>query len=139
MRTAKITIASKTYTVEELPRRKSAEWRARLRGEMSGLVQLMENAPDAADAADGQMTAAAIIPLATAAVRQVLGSIDTAYEMLLEYAPELARDRERIDEAAYDSEVIDAFMAVLGLAYPFGAAAGRILALMPNGSPKPLT
>lgn len=138
MKTAKVTLAGKLYTVTELPRRKSAAWRERLAESMTGLVQLLEAAPAAMGAANAA-NMRGLLPAATLATQQVLGSIDTAYELLLEYAPELARDKERLDDEAYDSEIVEAFMAILGLAYPFGAAAGRILALSSNGATAPLT
>lgn len=91
MRTTKVTIAQKTYTIEELPRKRSADWRKELQAELSGLVELIENAPGALDG--GAQNARGLVPMATAAAQQLLGSIDTAFELLLEYAPPLAKDR----------------------------------------------
>lgn len=130
MRTTKVTIAQKTYTIEELPRKRSADWRKKLQEELSGLVELLEAAPGALE---NKNPRGLLLPT-TVAAQQLLGSIDAAFELLLAYAPHLQRDRERLEEEAFDSEIIDAFMAVLGLAYPFGAAAGRLLSLSSSGS-----
>lgn len=134
MRTTKVTIAGKSYTIEEQPRKKSSDWRKKLQEELSGLVELLESA-----GAPGGSDARVVIPMVSAAAQQLMGSIDTVYELLLAYSPQLERDRARIDAEAFDSEIIDAFVSVLGLAYPFGAAAGRLLSLTSNGSPAPRT
>ena len=48
---------------------------------------------------------------------------------------ELAADREAILDTAYDSELIAAFTAVLGMAYPFGSLAS--LVRLASGSMQP--
>ena len=51
----------------------------------------------------------------------LLRSIDTVRELVVAYAPDLPLD--------YDSEIIDVFGAILGLAYPFGSLLPRLKAL----------
>ena len=50
----------------------------------------------------------------------LIGSMDLLLDLLFAYSPELAEDRERIEEEAYDEEALAAFTEVLKLAYPFG-------------------
>ena len=64
----------------------------------------------------------------------LLNSIDTIYELMFAYSAELEKDRERIEAEAYDSDIMEAFTAILSLAFPFGAMAGRVMSLVPNGS-----
>lgn len=47
------------------------------------------------------------------------GSIDEIIDMVFDYSPELAADREWIEENATNSEAMIAFMEVLKLCYPF--------------------
>lgn len=57
------------------------------------------------------------------------GSIDTVADMLFDFSPALAEDRERIEAEGYDDEIIAAFVEVLKLLYPFG----QLATLFPNG------
>jgi hypothetical protein len=60
-------------------------------------------------------------------------SIDEIIDMVFDYSPELAADREWIEENATSSEAVSAFVEVLKLSYPFL----EILALLrgPKGQP----
>jgi hypothetical protein len=57
----------------------------------------------------------------------LLTSIDTVKDLLASYAPSLPL------EDAYDSEIMDAFTEVLGLAYPFGSLLKKVRGL--SGQP----
>jgi len=46
-------------------------------------------------------------------------SIDEIKDMLFDFSPELQADREWIDQNAYDSEIVVAFVEVLKLCFPF--------------------
>lgn len=61
-------------------------------------------------------------------------SVDEVEELLFNYAPELLADREWIEENAYDTEAIAAFVEVLKLCFPILG----ILALI-NGPKVPPT
>jgi hypothetical protein len=53
--------------------------------------------------------------------------------LLYEYSPALCADKERIEAESYDSEIVQAFMEVLKLAFPFGSAVGKLTAAMTVG------
>ena len=46
--------------------------------------------------------------------------MDILLDLLCEFVPAIAADRARIEAEAFDDEVVKAFVAVLGLVYPFG-------------------
>lgn len=50
----------------------------------------------------------------------LIGSIDTVFDLVCSYAPAIEKDRERIEEDAYDEEIIEAFTKILVLAFPLG-------------------
>jgi len=97
--------------------RANAAWRKSLREPFDELTKTLEGAPDVS-LTDG----AGIAGLLQSAVGLVAGSVDTIVKLLLEYAPQL----EEVSKDAYDSELMEAFGAVLGLAYPFGNVIAKI-------------
>ena len=61
---------------------------------------------------------------------------DLLIELFFAYAPDLAANQEAILDTAYDSELIAAFTAVLGMAYPFGSLAKLATSLASGSTPK---
>lgn len=112
MRTIKVTLDGQEVEVRELRSRQNAAWRQRLlEGPLAELTAALEAAPNV-DLTDGQ----ALAGLVRSVSGVVLGSVDTMAEMVAAYDEKLAE----VVPKAYDSEIVEAFTAVLGLAYPFG-------------------
>ena len=110
-----VTLDGKEYTITEKRSRDNAAWRKKLEGPFQDLAGLLESAPGA-DLTDGQSLA----NLVRSVSGMLLGSIDTVTQLLAEYDPALPL----LD--AYDSEILEAFTEVLGLAYPFGSLLARV-------------
>jgi len=117
MKTAKVTLDGEVYTITELRSRANATWRSRLEEEFEDLAMLIEAAPQQ-EVTDAQ----GLANLVRSVSGKLINSVDILRELTVEYAPELA---EPLDEA-YDSEMLDVFTAVLGLAYPFGGLISRL-------------
>lgn len=118
-RTCTIVLGESQYTVTELPRKHNRAWlhmisepAKRLVDQIEGLGDLeLKSWPDLKSAGErliGDLTA--------------LIDTDRMLDLLGEYSPEIAEARELIedDETLYDSQVVQAFVSVLGLASPFG-------------------
>jgi hypothetical protein len=114
MRTETITLGEKQYTLTELPLRKARAFRERIKEQFGSLVTLFENAPST-DITNTTQVAGLMRLLSDA----LLGSVDTLLDLLYEYSPSLAADKEAIEENAVGSEVVDAFIAAMGLSFPF--------------------
>lgn len=129
MRTVEVTLAGKTYTITELPSRKNAAWRKKLEKPFRELAKMLESAPetDISNLAD-------IAGLVRSLSSMLVDSVDVIVELLFDYSPELRADRKRIEEEAYDSEILAAFTAVLSLAFPFGSLASKLQGLAMLGS-----
>jgi hypothetical protein len=123
-RSVRVQIAGREYEIEELRARQNAGWRKKLEGVYEPLVKRLEGAGNT-DLSKGQDVAALVRE--TAGV--LLQSPDTLAGLVFDYAPNVARDRERILEEAYDSELLGAFVEVLKLAFPFGGLVERIAGL----------
>jgi hypothetical protein len=146
MKHIKLTIGEKKYTINELPRRQNAAWREQFQEEfveiagfvqeiaskkVSNLIGSNGHAPDGqANEADAGETIAGIVEQVAI---QVNGSIDRMANLLISYSPEMTADREHVEEKAYDSEILDGFTAVLGLAYPFGSLLSQLQTLAAAG------
>lgn len=122
-----VKLAEQEYTIRQLPMRQARQWREALGGPFGELTQVLEGAGkiEISNAAD----IAAVVRTLSGTL---IGSIDKLLDLLFAYSPELAADRERIEENAFDDEALAAFVEVLKLAYPFGG----LLALVNGSGPK---
>lgn len=117
MRTVKVALDGQSHTVQELRSKANREWRGRLEEHFDELAEALEGAPDT-DLSDGE----ALGNLVRGLSGKLIHSVDIIADLLVDYAPDL---KPHLDDA-YDSEILDAFTAVLGLAYPFGTMLGRL-------------
>lgn len=127
MKSETVTIGEKPYTIREAKRKANAKWRQRFQAEFVEIAALIEGLPKT------DLTADAIGGLLNQIVAKVGGSVDILAELVFAYSPELAADRETIEEEAYDSEIMAAFTAVLKLAYPFGSVIETLSSLAELG------
>lgn len=117
MRTVKVTLNGKTVQVEELRRRENQAWREKLEAQFKDLAGALEGAGEI------ELTSGnALGGLVRAVAGKVVGSVDIIAGLLEAYAPQL----QPLMDEAYDSEVLEAFTTVLGLAYPFGQMLDRL-------------
>ena len=124
-RTVTVTLAGAEYVVTELPSRRNAEWR-----------RLVDQALGSLSGALGQNLDISNLQGALDSVRALLlESGETILRLLYAYSEEIEDDKERIESEAYDSELTEALVAVLSLAYPFGS----LLRLAGIGSRGPRT
>ena len=127
MREATVMFEGKEHSIRELRHRPNKAWRKKLEGHL-----------DAVATAIGQGAKVDVSELNSIAhlVREVMkflvNSIDLMGELLVEYSPELSD----AVESGYDSEVVDAFVEVVKLAYPFSSAIDTLRRL---GSKMPQT
>jgi len=130
METRTITLADRDYEIAELSAKHNAAWRRRLDEILTPLLDTVQNAGTIRLDHRGDLTAliGRIRPLLFQSPELLTG-------LLFDYSPALARDRERIEADAYESELLGAFVQVLQLAYPFGGLF-RLAANLNAGSAK---
>lgn len=114
MRTEIITLGERQYRLKEMPLKPARVWREGLRQQFSSFIGLVEGAPDV-DIANTRAAASLLRTLSAT----LLDSVDLALELLLQFSPELERDREYIENNAVGSQVVDSFLAAIALAFPF--------------------
>ena len=114
MRTEKITLGDREYTLRELAVRPARQFREALKAEFGGFIELVESSPNV-ELTDMRAVSGLLRTLSAT----LLDSVDKALDLLLQYSPELAKDREYIEDNAVGSQVIDGFLAAVGLSFPF--------------------
>ena len=147
--TATIRLGEREYTIQERKRSTQGEWRKRFEDAfeaVSDLVVIMlkkldsdipglKDEPEEEQSEDGvtvitaaereqaQMAEARgfLISMLARANELVGGVLDQALDLVVSYSPTLERDRDYILSDAYDSQIVDALVEVLKLAYPFGS------------------
>lgn len=125
MKTATITLAGQTHTINELPRKQNAAWRERFQAMFRDVADLIE------ELADSDLNAETVGRALNQIVAKVGGSVDMLADLVFAYAPRL--DKEKLEEEVYDSELMAAFTAVLELAYPFGSVLKTVQGLAELG------
>ena len=128
MKFIKLTIGEKTYTVNELPRKKNAAWREAFQNEFVEIASFIQGLAGI-EVSSGEVIANIVEQVAV----QVNGAVDRMADLLISYSPEMTADRDYIEEEAYDSQILDGFTAVLGLAYPFGSLMKQLQTLAATG------
>jgi len=127
MRKATVQIDGADFVIEELRSRANAKWRKGFEKELGEITALIQDAPGT-DITDMEAMSALIQRI----VATVGGSIEQVSALVVACAPAFPAD------VAYDSDVFDTFLAILGLAYPFGRVVEKLRSLM-GGSPAPPT
>lgn len=114
MKTETVILGEKEYTLRELPIRPARQFREALARHFGDFVDLVETSPNV-ELTDMKAVSGLLRTLSST----LLESVDTALELLLQYSPELQKDRDYIENNAVGSQVVDAFVAAVGLSFPF--------------------
>lgn len=136
MRSETVTLGERQYLLEELPLRKAKAYRDRLNTQFGDIISLIDGAPNVDLTNRVQM-----VGLLRTVGDTLFNSIDTATEMLFDYSDAIRADRAYIEDNAYGSQVVDAFLAVMGIVYPFfgNGRLKRLMELLTGSSAAPTT
>jgi len=134
-RTVTITLGATAYTIHELPRKRNRRWLQALVEPLDGMRDVIADIWQRdTDEVDGREAWDQI----AGAGKRLLGliSTDRMLALMCEYSPELAENREAIedDDELYDSEIVDAFVQVVTLATPFGNVVTQMRSLIASGA-----
>jgi hypothetical protein len=130
MRDITVTLGGQDYAIQSKTHKQNRVWRERLAQPVGALTGLLANAEGIE-----LNSAQDLVGVLDLLKDTVIGSIDTIFDLLCDYAPAVAADRGRIEEEAYDEEILTAFVEVVKLVYPFGILAR----LIPSGRPSKRT
>jgi hypothetical protein len=135
MKSATVSFGDRSYNVEALPIRQARVWRQHLEERMGGALTAFREV-GALAARDFKNPDELFVGVANTALQYVGDLISTAIrlpdlvtESVLDFSTALAKERKWIETHATDEEMTRAFIAILGLAYPFGSWAELIQSL----------
>jgi hypothetical protein len=103
------------YTINPLPFRPAGEVRRKFEAIFTPIVETLKTIPTT-DLTD----LAALGSIVGALKGTLFGSMDIVLELLIQYAPNLAADQDKIKETAYDTQILAAFVEVAQRLFPFG-------------------
>lgn len=131
-KTFTVHIAGRDYAVQQLTVGQSRQWRQKFEqpfGEIAAALKTVS----VVEITDLGGIGGILATLKTT----LIGALDTVLELLCDYAPEIAADRERIEAEGYDEEVVVAFGEVLRVVFPLGVLAAMVnpSAQKPTGLP----
>ena len=130
MKSTKVNLAGRTYSIESLKFKAERAWRKKYDAPIGNLINAISNIKELSgkeyDKASDLMKEIGVVMLAHAKdlIRALLESPDILLDAICEYSPALAADRAFIEENAYQDEIAQAFIEVLKIAYPFGSLLG---------------
>ncbi len=128
MQSVKLVLGGRDFEVVELPSRMNAAWRQKLQETVSGALGKLGQA---------QNVEIRNLEEASALLRDVMSLItsspDVLVELLLEYAPTIAKAWPELKDLVYDSEMMEAFGKVFKLAFPFGSLVQPLARLIASG------
>src|SRR5262249_40913933 len=106
-----------------LPIAQARVWRQSVKDPLQRIISTVSSLPDIS-LTDLELTA--IVGLIQHVFTTVADAPDIILAWLYAYAPNIAEDKERIEQVAFDSEVAEAFAVVVKQVYPLGRLASAI-------------
>jgi hypothetical protein len=130
MKTITVILGERDYEIHPLVIRATREWQAKARKPLDTLLYTISNIGSVnltkaiIDPETGQTKEAfdltAVMEVGQVLLDTIMGSTDLIQELLFSYAPGLIDDLEYIENNAYNEQIFEAFLKVLGLVYPLG-------------------
>lgn len=114
MDTVKVVLAGREYEISPLPLKASRVWRQTLGRPVQDMVEILSQAETL------QLNNPAdLVQILEVIKTNLIGAPDLVFEAVCAYCPAIGRERERLEEEAFDAEILDALVEVLKLAFPF--------------------
>lgn len=108
----------KQYEIRTLPVKMARQWRKLVREPLGRLNELLGTIKSDMTFETVEDMIAAVQLILPQLVPLLLDMQDEVFDLLVAYSPTLQQDREFLEEHALDEQVIDAFLAVIRLAFP---------------------
>jgi hypothetical protein len=118
-----ITLGNQKYDLRPLPINQSRAWRAKVKAPLEQIIHTVAGLPEVELSA---LELTAILGLIQHVFSTVADAPDLLLTWLYEYAPNIAEDKERIENEAFDTEVAEAFAAIVKQVYPLARLASAL-------------
>ena len=118
-----VTLAGQKYDIRPLPILQARTWRQAVKEPLQLIISTVANLPELS-LQDLELTS--IVGLIQHLFSTVADAPDLILNWLYAYAPNIAEDKERIESAAFDIEVAEAFAVVVKQVYPLARLASAL-------------
>jgi hypothetical protein len=140
VKSTKVNLAGREYTIESLKFRAERAWRKKYDVPIASLIGAISNVKELSSKQFDKPTdllkevGTVLLTHANDLMKALLDSPDIIFEAVCDYSPALAADKDFIEENAYQDEIATVFIEVLKIAYPFGSLLGIAQSLGNIGS-----
>jgi len=117
------TLGGQKYDIRPLPIAQARAWRQNVKDPLQVIISTVAGLPDISLQ---DLELSSIVGLVQHVFTTVADAPDILLAWLYAYAPNIAADKERIENEAFDAEVADAFAQVVKQVYPLGRLASAI-------------
>jgi len=118
-----VTLGGQKYDIRPLPILQARTWRQAVKEPLQLIISTVANLPELS-LQDLELTS--IVGLIQHLFSTVADAPDLVLNWLYAYAPNIAEDKERIESAAFDTEVAEAFAVVVKQVYPLARLASAL-------------
>jgi len=118
-----VTLGGQKYDIRPLPILQARTWRQAVKEPLQLIISTVANLPELS-LQDLELTS--IVGLIQHLFSTVADAPDLILHWLYAYAPNIAEDKERIESAAFDTEVAEAFAVVVKQVYPLARLASAL-------------
>jgi len=118
-----VTLGCQKYDIRPLPILQARTWRQAVKEPLQLIISTVANLPELS-LQDLELTS--IVGLIQHLFSTVADAPDLILNWLYAYAPNIAEDKERIESAAFDTEVAEAFAVVVKQVYPLARLASAL-------------
>ena len=118
-----VTLGGQKYDIRPLPILQARTWRQAVKEPLQLIISTVANLPELS-LQDLELTS--IVGLIQHVFTTVADAPDLILAWLYAYAPNIAEDKDRIEAAAFDAEVAEAFAVVVKQVYPLGRLASAL-------------
>ena len=118
-----VTLGGQKYDIRPLPILQARTWRQAVKEPLQLIISTVANLPELS-LQDLELTS--IVGLIQHLFSTVADAPDLILDWLYAYAPNIAEDKERIESAAFDTEVAEAFAVVVKQVYPLARLASAL-------------
>lgn len=115
MQTRKVVLGEREYEIQPLSIKASKVWRTELQQPLDLVLTALSQAQDQSleRVEDLINVVRGILPI-------LFDAPDTIFELVLRYSPQLAVERDFLEETAIPEEAVEAFVVCLKMAFPLG-------------------
>lgn len=126
--TVDLKLGHKSYLVRELAIRPNRAWREKAQPIMDFVNQAVSTLRE--DATDGEI----VKTLTSKLINLLVDRIDEIIDLVFAYSEQLEAERETIETTATETQMLEAFIQIMGVAYPIGFLAKKATEMYKVGS-----